>query len=78
MTFFSLSLHIIISFKPALLAASTFSLIPPTGNTLPLKVISPVMAKNGRIGFLAKALQIAESIVTPAEGPSFGMAPSGT
>ena len=29
---------------PALFAASTFSLIPPTGKTLPLSVISPVIA----------------------------------
>ena len=34
----------IISSIPALLAARIFSFIPPTGKTLPLKVISPVRA----------------------------------
>jgi hypothetical protein len=32
------------SVTPARFAASTFSLIPPTGSTLPLSVISPVIA----------------------------------
>ena len=41
---FSFSLHNIISLMLALFAARIFSLIPPTGNTLPRKVISPVMA----------------------------------
>jgi hypothetical protein len=31
-------------FIPLRLAAKIFSLIPPTGSTLPRKVISPVMA----------------------------------
>jgi hypothetical protein len=32
---------------PARLAASTFSLMPPTGMTLPRRVISPVSAVSG-------------------------------
>lgn len=35
--------------SPALCAANTFSLIPPTGRTSPLKVISPVMAVSERV-----------------------------
>ena len=35
----------IISLIPARLAASIFSLMPPTGSTLPRSVISPVMAR---------------------------------
>ena len=75
---FLFSLHITISVMPALLAASIFSFIPPTGSTLPRSVISPVMA----VFFLtlrcvrAEAMDVA--IVMPAEGPSFGVAPSGT
>ncbi|OQC43624.1 MAG: hypothetical protein BWX61_01160 [Bacteroidetes bacterium ADurb.Bin035] len=63
---------------PALEAANIFSLIPPTGNTFPLRVISPVIAMSLRTGLLSKTLVIAVSIVTPAEGPSLGIAPSGT
>ena len=52
--------------------------MPPTGVILPRSVISPVMAS-----FFAHFLPVNEdarevSIVIPAEGPSFGMAPSGT
>ena len=35
---------------PLRCAASTFSLMPPTGSTRPLSVISPVIANAGRIG----------------------------
>ena len=48
------------------------------GRTLPRRVISPVMARSRRTGILLSALEIAVAIVMPAEGPSFGMAPSGT
>ena len=63
---------------PALFAARIFSFIPPTGSTRPLRVISPVMA----VFFLtflcvsAEAMDVA--MVIPADGPSFGVAPSGT
>ena len=59
-------------------AASTFSLIPPTGSTLPDSVISPVMATSARTGRPDKADASAMTIVTPADGPSFGIAPAGT
>ena len=62
---------------PALCAASNFSFIPPTGNTLPLRVISPVIATSHLTGMLVKAEITAVAIVTPADGPSFGVAPSG-
>ena len=63
---------------PARLAARIFSLIPPTGSTLPRSVISPVMA---RLLFTLRRVKVETSDVTmviPALGPSFGMAPSGT
>ena len=65
-------------FVPARFAARIFSLIPPTGNTLPRRVISPVIAKCFLTFCCVKADAIDVIIVTPAEGPSFGMAPSGT
>ena len=48
------------------------------GSTRPRSVISPVIAMSLRTGTLASALTIAVAIVTPAEGPSFGTAPSAT
>ncbi len=66
------------SLIPARFAARIFSLIPPTGNTLPRKVISPVIAKNGFTFLCVNADVSAVNIVTPAEGPSFGIAPAGT
>ena len=61
-----------------LLAAITFSRIPPTANTFPVKVNSPVIAipapKLLRIIREIKAV----AIVIPALGPSLGVAPSGT
>ncbi len=77
-TFGSLSDGRSTCFTPARLAARTFSLIPPTGSTRPLKVISPVMAKRGLISREVRAETMAVTMVTPAEGPSFGMAPAGT
>ncbi|OPZ62675.1 MAG: hypothetical protein BWY86_00275 [Candidatus Aminicenantes bacterium ADurb.Bin508] len=67
-----------ISSIPALWAARTLDLIPPTGRTRPWRVISPVMATSLRTGFPVKVESMDESMVTPAEGPSFGIAPSGT
>jgi hypothetical protein len=63
---------------PARLAASTFSLIPPTGSTLPVSVTSPVIASAGFTGRPDRSEAIAAVIVTPALGPSLGMAPAGT
>ena len=75
---FSFILQSNTSFIPARFAASIFSLIPPTGNTLPRKVISPVIARNGFTLRFVNDEANAVSMVTPAEGPSFGIAPSGT
>ena len=63
---------------PARCAASTFSLTPPIGSTLPRSVISPVIATSLRIGTRVSAETSAVASVMPADGPSFGMAPSGT
>jgi len=63
---------------PARLAASTFSLIPPTGNTRPRKLISPVIATSERTNRCNSNDASAATIVTPALGPSFGVAPAGT
>src|SRR5450759_5561606 len=63
---------------PALYAASTFSLIPPTGRTAPRKVISPVMARSFLILRLVRKEVMAVRIVTPADGPSLGIPPAGT
>lgn len=105
---------------PDLRAASTFSLIPPTGRTLPVRDSSPVMARRGLKGRFRAILydennnnnghdtvylnrlhpkKIADhppnkqhhreksisaylikdvAMATPAEGPSFSTAPSGT
>ena len=75
---FSFSLHSIISLIFALFAARIFSLIPPTGSTLPRRVISPVMAN---LFFTLRCVNTDTSevnIVIPALGPSLGVAPSGT
>ena len=53
-------------------AAKTFSLIPPTGKTLPVKVISPVMANYLSTIYPVNKLINAVKMVIPAEGPSFG------
>jgi len=63
---------------PALRAAIVFSLIPPTGRTFPVSDISPVIARSFLIDFPIASDSIDVAIVTPAEGPSFGVAPSGT
>ena len=59
-------------------AARTFSLTPPIGSTSPRSVISPVIATSRRALRCVKAEIIAVAIVMPADGPSFGIAPSGT
>jgi len=52
---------------PARRAARNFSLIPPTGSTLPLSVISPVMAVRGRTGVSVSSDASTVAMVTPAE-----------
>lgn len=59
------------------MAAIHFYLIPPTGKTLPLRVISPVIAKFSRGEVLRRREARQVTMVTPAEGPSFFVAPSG-
>ena len=75
---FSFSLHITMSVMPARLAARIFSLMPPTGSTLPRSVISPVMAVFLRTLRWVSAEAILVAMVIPADGPSLGVAPSGT
>lgn len=59
------------------MAATHFSLTPPTGNTLPLRVISPVIDKFYLTGILSKREAKQVTIVTPADGPSFFIPPAG-
>ena len=59
------------------LRGEEFSFRPPIGSTLPRSVISPVIATSARTGLSVIADSIAVAIVIPAEGPSFGTAPSG-
>ena len=68
----------IISFILARFAANIFSFMPPTGSTRPLNVISQVMARFGRTLRWVNEDAIEVTIVIPAEGPSLGIAPSGT
>ena len=76
--FFLFSALMMISLIPARLAARIFSLIPPTGSTLPRRVISPVMARLAFTFRWVKAEAKEVAIVIPADGPSLGIAPSGT
>ena len=73
-----LSKGIITFLIPPRLAASNFSFKPPIFNTWPLKVISPVIATSDLTGISVKADIRAVVMPTPALGPSFGVAPSGT
>ena len=63
---------------PARAAARILSLTPPTGSTFPRSVISPVMAMSRCTGIRVTAERRAVAMVIPAEGPSLGIAPSGT
>ena len=63
---------------PPRAAASSFSFRPPIGSTRPRNVISPVIATSCRIGMPVSTETIDVVIATPADGPSFGVAPSGT
>src|SRR5260364_237695 len=68
----------ITSRMPPRCAASSFSFNPPIGNTSPLRVISPVIAMSERTGMPVNMETSAVAIAIPAEGPSLGVAPSGT
>ena len=63
---------------PDLSAANNFSFNPPIGSTLPLNVISPVIATLQFTGIPVRIETIDVTIAIPAEGPSLGVAPSGT
>ena len=75
---FLFSFERIMSVIPARFAARIFSLIPPTGSTLPRRVISPVMAMWSFTFRLVNDDANDVTIVMPADGPSLGIAPSGT
>ena len=64
--------------SPARCAASSFCFTPPIGSTRPFKVTSPVMPTSERTGRPEASEARAATIVTPADGPSFGTAPAGT
>jgi hypothetical protein len=53
----------------------TFSFIPPTGKTRPVKETSPVIATFCFIGLFKASDKNAVMIVQPADGPSLGVAP---
>eukprot|EP00982_Pelagococcus_subviridis_P014261 31315-Pelagococcus_subviridis.AAC.4 len=55
----------------------SFSLTPPTGSTSPRSDTSPVIAVSDRAGRSLNSDTSAVHIVTPADGPSFGIAPCG-
>ena len=61
--------------KETSLTAIVFSLIPPTGSTLPRRDTSPVIATFCLIGRSIARDNSAVTIVQPALGPSFGTAP---
>ena len=65
-------------FAPARCAARILLFSPPIGSTRPRSVISPVIATSLRTGMPVNALTMAVAIVTPADGPSLGIAPAGT
>ncbi len=48
------------------------------GSTCPVRVISPVMATSLFTGVPVTSEAMALAMVTPALGPSLGMAPAGT
>ena len=54
------------------------SFTPPMGMTLPRSVISPVMARSCFTIFPVSRDTSAVVMVTPADGPSLGIAPAGT
>ena len=65
-------------FTPERWAAISFSGRPPIGLTPPWSETSPVIATEGLTGIPVNSEASAVEIVMPAEGPSLGVAPSGT
>ena len=63
---------------PRRCAASAFSFRPPIGRTSPWRVTSPVIATSERTQRPVSSDTSAVTIVTPALGPSLGIAPAGT
>jgi len=59
----------------ASLTAMIFSLMPPTGRTLPVSDTSPVIARFCLTGIPVANDNNAVTMVQPALGPSFGVAP---
>lgn len=57
------------------LTAIVFSLIPPTGKIFPVSETSPVIATFWRTGWFNANERRAVTMVQPALGPSFGVAP---
>ena len=55
---------------------NNFSFNPPIGKTRPLKVISPVILHFVDWNFSNVIIEV--TIPIPADGPSLGVAPSGT
>jgi hypothetical protein len=74
---FAVFLQRIMFLMPARRAARIFSLMPPTGSTLPRSVISPVIARWLRILRWVKTEAMLVKMAMPALGPSLGTAPSG-
>ena len=64
--------------KPAMGGEKLFAQAADGAGTRPLSVTSPVMARSFRTGNPKIAETILVTSVIPAEGPSLGMAPSGT
>lgn len=52
-----------------------FSLIPPTGRTFPVRLTSPVIATFCLVGVFKAKDSSDVTMVHPALGPSFGVAP---
>ncbi len=75
---FSFSSGISTVLMPPRRAARSFSFRPPIGRTRPRRLISPVMATSRSTGLPVSSETIAVVMATPADGPSFGVAPSGT
>ena len=69
---------IITLLMPPRFAAKSFSFKPPILVTCPCNVISPVIAVSDLTGIPVNTEINAVHIPTPALGPSFGVAPSGT
>ena len=72
------ALRMITSVMPRRCAASTFCFRPPIGSTRPCSVTSPVVPTVCFTGRPLSSDARAVVMVTPALGPSFGIAPAGT